>query len=58
MDEAAVEQKLPLPLPLLTTTIILWPLYRQCTLAGTLSSELEDFVGAKFYCLNALPDDI
>jgi len=36
-----------------TTTTVLRPLYR---LAGTSSEELEDFVGAKFYCPHALAD--
>jgi len=40
------------------TTTILCPLYTtgQPVLAGTPSSELEMFVGAKFYCLHALDD--
>jgi len=34
----------------LHTTTDLRPLYSQPALVGTSSQELEDFVGAKFYC--------
>jgi len=34
-----------------TATTVLWPLYRSCC-------ELEDSVGAKFYCIHALAGGI
>jgi len=37
------------------TTTILWPFTGQPALAST-SSKLENFVGAKLYCPNALTD--
>jgi len=43
---------------MLTSTWYTQPFYGHCTgqlvLDSSLSSELEDFVGAKFYCLYAL----
>ena len=37
-------------------TTVLWPLCSQPALVGTSSQELEDFVGAKFYCPYSLAD--
>jgi len=39
-----------------TINAVLWPLYSQPALAGTSSKELDDFVGAKFYCRHVFAD--
>jgi len=39
-----------------TINAVLWPLYSQPALASTSSKELDDFVGAKFYCPHVFAD--